>query len=267
MQAQPRSAINELSDERMAMWRKFADTHLIDEVQLRRLTNNIDRFLESSSDQVAIGIAFHEKAYLAAYQSKKAQALELFGAAERSGLPPMAVAISKTHALYICGDIAMSQDVISQIDLSTVDAAALAGLGDSCMHNGFYRLAADLYLKSGKHRGEVGAKALIAAEIMADIGATDEQAHLRITAAANLVKSMSAHPLIAYDLFAMHGEGLLFRFVVKDDIGRLMEIDAAIDAMLAERFSDEIDDVLSIGVCPHEPGSSLMSAEGYYVGV
>ena len=102
---------------------------------------------------------------------------------------------------------------------------------------------------------------------MDQIGATDEQVVRRVAAAAKIIKSMSAHPFIAFDLFAMQGEGILYRFVVNGSTERLVEIDMAIDEALIADFDEEIDDVLSIGIAPYEFGSNMLAADGYYVGV
>lgn len=268
MLPEPRLALNKLLKERTQLWHKIAENHYVDEFEIRRLFNKLDRLIIDPGAEFNIApAALHEQAYLYAYQMKTSNALRLFEDARRAGLDGLAVSISTAHALYVCGEVEMSKEEILRTDYSDADNRGLSGLADTCVHTGLFKMARDLYIRSGTQGGEVSTQVLRAAEIMDQIGATDEQVVRRVAAAAKIIKSMSAHPFIAFDLFAMQGEGILYRFVVNGSTERLVEIDMAIDEALIADFDEEIDDVLSIGIAPYEFGSNMLAADGYYVGV
>lgn len=266
MRPEPRSAINELSSERRELWSEIAATHVVDELRIRRLIKKLDSLVVPSHLlDSTVAIALHEQSYLYAYQLKIDAALRLLADAERAGLPSVAAAVSRAHILYICGDLEMSRRVLLDAELDDADSSGLAGIADGCAHSGLFIMAADLYMRAGKNSGEVSQHLLVAAEIMTDIGATDEQVSKRLVTASKIIRSMTSHPHIALDIFAMHGEGILYRFMVKDRIERLLEIDCAIDIALSSSYEEAIDQVLSIGVAPHEDGVVLAAEDGFYV--
>jgi hypothetical protein len=268
MQPEPRLAINKLVEERRNLWDKIALNHFVDEIEIRRLFNRFDKLLVDPGSRFNIAaVALHEQAYLYAYQMKTDNAIELFLLAKQSGLEDLAVSISTAHALYICGEVEMSKRIISNIDIASANNAGLSGLADTCVHTGMFQMARDLYLRSGRQDGEISIQTIRAAMIMDQIGATDEQVALRVATAARVVKSFSAHPFIAFDIFAMEDEGILYRFVVKGTTDQLVDLDLAIDEALLDEFDEDIDKVLSIGVAPYERGANILAADGYYVGV
>jgi len=268
MQPEPRLAINKLLEDRRNLWNKIAQTHFVDEFEVRRLINRFDGLLlDPGSEHTIASIALHEQAYLYAYQMKTLNALALFEKAKQCGLDKLAVSISTAHALYICGEVEMSRNEIAGLDISEANSAGLSGLADTCVHTGMFQMARDLYIRSGKQNGQISIQAIRAANLMDEIGATDEQVSLRIAIAARVLKSRISHPFIAFDVFAMAGEGILYRFVVKGTTEQLVELDMAIDEALLSEFNEELDEVLSIGISPYELGSNVLAADGYYVGV
>lgn len=266
MRPEPRSAINELASERRDLWSEIAATHVVDELKLRRLIRKLDSLVVPSRlEDSTVAIALHEQSYLYAYQLKTDAALKLLADAERAGLPSLAAAVTRAHILYICGELEMSREVLLAVELDDVDPSGLAGVADGCAHSGLFKMSADLYMRAGKQSGEVSQHILVAAEIMVDVGATDDQVSQRLVTASKIIRSMTSHPHIALDIFAMHGEGILYRFMVKDSIERLLEIDCAIDLALSSGYDEAIDQVLSIGVAPHEDGVVITAEDGFYV--
>jgi len=266
MRPESKSVVNDLSTERRNLWSEIAARHAVDELKVHRLIKKFDDLIIPSRQRDStIAIALHEQGYLYAYLGKKEISLQLFEDAVLAGLMPLAATISKAHALYICGDLELSKKVLLGIDIEDADPAGLAGVADGCVQLGLFRMAADLYVQAGKQSGEVSEHLLAAAEIMNEIGATDDQVSARIETASKIIQSMSGHPHIALDVFAMQGEGILYRFMVKGPTDHLMAIDSAIDQALGSKYNDAIDRFLSIGVAPHEEGAVLTANEGYYV--
>lgn len=268
MQPQPRLALDELLKDRSLLWHRIADTHTVNELEIRRLFNRLDQVIAGSGgDDSIAAAALHEQAYLQSYLMRVEGAQKLFQMAEDAGLPELAVSVSRAHSLYICGEIEMSERQILSADIATAGDFALAGLADCCVHTGLFKRASALYETSGREDGQVSMKATIAAQIMDTVGATDEQICRRIQAAAEVIKRFSSHPFICFDVFAMHGHGILYRFMVKAGTDHLLAIDAAVDQALSEKFDDPVDQVFSIGIAPYEAGAQIYAADGYYVGV
>lgn len=267
MQGQPKLAIAGFADQRRLMWDSIAHTHVVNQIAVRRLYNDIDGLLAV----LPLGhpgrpFALHEQAYLCAYLMKSDASLKLFLQAETEGLPPIAKAVSAAHAMYVCGEIKLAINEIEHVNLDKAESRDLLAVADQCVHLGLFRRARDLYLAAGSAEGYVE-RIVCAAELMDEIGGTDREVSDRIATAAEIVKKMSYHPLIGYDVFAMRDEGILFRFVVRDDIERLVDIDREIDRALSAQFDGPIDSLFSIGIYPHAEGSLKEIGDAYNVGI
>lgn len=268
MQGQPKLAITDFADQRRVMWSSIAQTHSVDEMGVRRLLNSLDALLAAlPPGDPNRRFVLHEQAYLYAYLMKVDPAIKLFMQAELEGLSPIAKSVSAAHALYVCGEIHMAVKEVELVNLEKADSADLIAVANQCVHLGLFRRARDLYEKAGASvEGYVG-RVKCAAELMEGIDASDHEVSDRLAVAARIVREMSCHPLIGYDVFAMHDEGILFRFVVRDDIERLVEIDMEIDSVLSSTFDSSIDELFSIGICPHTAGSLKEIGDAYNVSV
>ena len=266
MQAKPKSAINQLSQERCDLWSEIAATHVVDEINIRRLIKKLDAMIvPSEAHSVEAAIALHEQAYLYAYQMKIDVALKLFDDSVRAGLIPIAAMVSKTHALYICGRVFDAMNQIMSVDLKSVEPTEILGLANTCTPLGLFKMAAELYKSINEVQGQTSRQIVEAANIMDQIGATDEQVNARLATASKIIMSMTGQPHIALDVFAMRGEGILYRFMVRDTVERLIEIDQAIDSALSEIYNDAIDQVLSIGVAPHDRSAKIQEEASFNV--
>lgn len=266
MQGQPKLAIADFADQRRVMWEAFAKTHIIDEMAVRRLLNHLDAlFAALPSGHRSRPLVLHEQAYLYAYLMKADSAVKLFIQAESEGLPPVAKSVSTAHALYVCGEMKMAVEEIERVSLDGAGSDELIAVANQCVHLGLFRRARDLYEKAGSTIEGYVARVICAAELMEEIGASDQEVSDRLAVVAHIVKDMSRHPFIGYDLFAMRGEGILFRFVVRDDIGRLVEMDRQIDEALSNQFESPIDRLFSVGIYPHEDGSLKEIGDAYNV--
>jgi len=266
MQGQPKLAIADFADQRRIMWEAIAKTHMIDEMAVRRLLNQLDALLAAlPRGHQSRPLVLHEQAYLYAYLMKADPALKLFIQAESEGLPSIAKSVSTAHALYICGEMNMAVEEIERASLDDAGSDELIAVANQCVHLGLFRRARDLYEKAGSPIEGYVARVTCAAELMEEIGASDHDVSDRLSVAAQIVKDMSQHPFIGYDVFAMRGEGILFRFVVRDDIGRLVEIDREIDAALSNQFNSPVDGLFSVGIYPHEEGSLKEIGDAYNV--
>lgn len=268
MQGQPKLAIADFANQRRVMWSSIAQTHTVNEMAVRRLLNSLDALLAVlPTGDPGRGIVLHEQAYLYAYLMKVDSSTKLFMQAELEGLPPLAKSVSAAHALYVCGEINMAVKEIELANLEKAKSRDLIAVANQCVHLGLFRRARDLYQKIGSSGDDYVDRVICAAEMMDEINALDHEVSDRLAVAARIVKEMSCHPLIGYDVFAMHGEGILFRFVVRDDVERLVDIDQEIDVALSHKFDSPLDALFSVGICPHTEGSLKEIGDAYNVSV
>lgn len=268
MQGQPKLAITDFADQRKVIWHAIAQTHTVDEMAVRRLLNKLDSLLGALPyGDKSRPVVLHEQAYLYAYLMKAELSAKLFLQAESEGFSPLQKAVSAAHALYVCGELSMAVEEIERVKLESREPRELIAVANQCVHLGLFRRARDIYEKSGQPINGYVKRVICAAELMDEIGATDHDVSDRLAVAAEIVKRLSSHPLIGYDVFAMRDEGILFRFVVRDEINHLVEIDREIDEALALKFNGSIDSLFSVGVCPHAPGALKEIGEAHNVSV
>ncbi|EZP62713.1 hypothetical protein [Pseudomonas sp. RIT357] len=266
MQGKPRLAVNEISSERMVLWHSLAGTHVVDEFSVRRLINKIDSVLSSLSyGDKKRALLLHEQAYLHAYLMKPNASIGFFSEAEAAGLPSFAKHLAAAHAMAICGELEMARSENLSVIIDKLSADDVVVVADSSAHLGLYKRAKDLYVLAGKTPEGFMCRAFEAADIMDDSGVSDEDIFDRLSLATAVVKRLSGHPNIAYDMFALRGEGILYRFVVRASIETLVEIDAAIDEALSLSFDAQADRILSIGVMPHTDDSAKPFGRPYNV--
>lgn len=266
MHAKPRLAINDLAKERIKLWVQMAKTHEVDELLIQRLLRNMDSVLSSlPANDKTIPWFYHEQGYLNAYRKRTAEVLRLFDLSIELGFHPVAAGLSKAHALFICGEISMGRDVLAALEPDGTNLEEVESVAAACAHFGLFFKARELLHSIGKGADDQYRESLLAAQLLEDAGIDDIEVTRRLNVAAGIVKNMTAHPLIAYSIFAMRDEGILFRFVVKDSIEKIVQIDRAIDETMAEQFDGLVDEVLSIGVKPYAPNTANPVGGAYRV--
>lgn len=266
MQAKPRLAISVLAKERIELWVNMAKTHEVDELLIQRLLRNMDSVLvKLPVNDKTIPWFYHEQGYLNAYRKRTSEVIRLFDLSIGLGFHPVAAGLSKAHALFICGEISMGRDVLSALEPDEANPEEVESVAAACAHFGLFFKARALLQSIGKGEDAKYNESLLAAQILEEAGIDDIEVTRRLNVAAGIVRSMTAHPLIAYSIFAMRDEGVLFRFVVKDSIEKIVQIDRAIDETMSAQFDGLVDEVLSIGVKPHAPSDANPVGGAYRV--
>lgn len=267
MSGQPKSAISEISSERIDVWHAIADSHTVDEIAVRRLIRKADAKI-ATLPLHHLGRAFlqAEEAYMYSYLGKLSQVKELLQQSSSGGFPEFASKLTASHALSLCGAYVEAVDACLAIPPESVSGEESIALAGASVHLGLFLRARGIFMRiDGFTPNAYVQRAITVAECMERIGVTDEDLAARLAVATEIVRSMSVHPLIAQDVFADPDHGILFRFVVRDGIDRLVEIDQAIDEALAERFNEEVDHYISIGITPHTEGSAAPLGDAYCV--
>lgn len=258
MPGQPRPAIDEIADERIAIFNEIVSTHQVDELKIRRLQNKLEKLISSANVEPLVRSVFHhELAYLYAYRGMAKEAAACFDEAEDFGLTGVNLSLSKAHALYLCGSIQESSRQAKTHSSSASGDHEIGNLVVLCIQAGLF-IMADKILEGLTTVEQPYVH--IAAAILERLGCSESDVTERLQVAADVIKVSIKHPLMSYSLIAMEDEGMLYRFVVKADNAELVSLDRAIDRALSDRFdsdNSQLDRFLSIGVKPYTSGADF----------
>ena len=181
----------------------------------------------------------------------------------RCGLDRLAISVSKAHILIMFGRFIDARVELETIDFESVPASAQGSIRGLCEEVGMYVEASKF--DAGTHASEFFSPE--AKKILNDANINEVEVTRRLDYAAAIVSAHSKHRLIAYDLFAMDGEGILFRFVIDAPIDDLLSLDWEITGGVAKTFNGPVDDILSIGVKPFSKGEKHIEFGAYNVDI
>lgn len=259
---QKESILNQLAQRRRDLEDSFQRSFLLDELEARRLA----RDLKAESSKNAIlpivrAAMLHELAYVEALRGRLNPALEFMERASHFGLGELSIAGSKAHILIMFGQFLKARELLEMIPFDEIPADAASSFHGLYEEVGMYSAASKL--RVGNHA--YGALSDEAHKVLNEANVSEIEITKRLDCAAAVVNATTKHRLIAYDLFAMSGEGILFRFVVDGPISELVELDWEITSKVAESFNGPADEVLSIGVKPFSPGEKHLEYGAYNV--
>ncbi len=263
-QPQAQSLLSHLSQRRRDLVDHFRDSFLLDEVEARRLAKDLQaESAKGSISQLVRGAALHELAYVEGLRGRLTSALGFMDRALRCGLDALAVSVSKAHILTMFGRFIDARAELEAIDLESIPASARGSIYGLCEEVGMYSAASKVDIRNPTPEFFSAE----ASKILADANISEVEITQRLDFAALIVRERAKHSLIAYDLFAMRGEGILFRFVVDAPMDELIELDWEITGKIAKKFSGLADDILSIGVKPFSKGEQHLEYGAYRVDV
>ena len=263
-QPQEESPLNKLFGRRRALEAKFHTSFILDEIEARRLARDLQfESSKGSISQIVRGAVLHELAYVEGLRGRLTSALGFMDRALRCGLDEIAIATSRAHILIMFGKFWEARKVLQDVRFEDIPDAAKGALHGLCEEVGMYQWAS--MLSVGNHiSGKFSEEASV---ILSEAGIGETEITERLDYASSIVNASVSHRLIAYDLFAMQGEGILFRFVVDAPMSELVELDWALTAKVAERFGGPADEVLSIGIKPFSAGEQHLEYGAYNVNV
>ena len=106
---------------------------------------------------------------------------------------------------------------------------------------------------------------MAAARILNQLGVDDTELTKRLDTACRVIRANINHPILGQKLFAMEGEGILFRYIVKASIDELIELnDKVLDALI-DGHDGPLDQELSIRVSPWSEQESQPREAAYRV--
>lgn len=256
--------LNELFQRRRDLENSYRDSFMVDEVAALRLGRDLQA--EADSDRVTPiqrGALFHELAYVEAIRGRLDAALAGMRKAEGCGSSSIMIAVSTAHVFTMFGRFKDARSVLEKFKIHEAPKSSLGSFRGLCEETGMYEMAASIridgapseYLSEEAHR------------ILREANISDVEATEILDCAASFVAGRVTHRLIAYDLFAMEGEGILFRFVVDASHDQLLKLDWDVTEMLASKFDSLASSILSIGIKPFSKGEKHQGYGAYRASV
>lgn len=256
--------------EEIAKARKLIEDHLystytIDELSVERARRKAMRTLQSPSTPAKVKIMlYHEVAYLLSLQGKYFESMDQLSASANWGLDPVAIAFSKSHMSILNGRMLHAREVVDAPDfLEIVPSKSKSLLAAIQVNVGIIEKAV---MNTGSDKSEFK-HVSAAARILESIGVSDLELTKRLDTACRVIREHANHPILGYKLFAMEGEGILYRFLVRASVDDVIELnDKLLDALL-DNHDGPLDRELSICVTPWSESEKPNREEAYYVGL
>lgn len=256
--------VSELYERRLDILNRLHRTLILDEVAVKRLEKDLSEQLEKPGLSQGLQAGYiHELAYMSGFRLRSEEAVQYLDLAEQLGIDPFAISLSKSYLLGICGRFIEARDVIEKVDVVSLKDAQRIFLAPHYVELGMFRMAGE----NIKNMNDFDLYFEEAREILASNGIDDSAVTARLDFAAKLIVERARHPIIDYRLFAMRGEGILYRFVVKGEIDDLATLSRQLSDALVDNFNGPLDEVLSIDISPLVPGHESLQGEVYRVGI
>jgi len=261
MDIQPKTVLEESLEARARIEDGLYVTYDLDEVAVERLKRNIIKDLKNKGrPDMYVAALHHELAYLLGLQGRKGVDAQLDLAHER-GMDRVAIDISRSHIAQMNGRISASRSIVeglAQMDDLPESARPLllAHFGQVGMLEEMMKYATpthDLTRES------------VAAGILQRLGISDVELTKRLDTACRVIRANANHPILGQKVFAMEGEGILYRYIVKASIDELLTInDKVLDALI-EEHDGPLDQELSICVVPWSADEKHNREVAYHV--
>lgn len=260
-QPQTDSLLNDLFRRRRGLETHFRESFLLDEVEARRLSKDFQAAAAKGSiSQLQRGALLHDLAYVEALRGNKKSSLDFMDRARFCGMNDLSITVSKAHLLTMFGCFSEARLILASFSIENAPAAANSSFRGLCEEVGMYKVASGLEVAHAPSEYLSNE----ASKILESAGISDADVTERLDYAASIVVSRAKHRLLAYDLFALDGEGILFRFVVDGPEDELLSLDWELTEKVAERFDGPLDSVLSIGIKPFSKGESHFAYGSYH---
>lgn len=260
-----KTVAEEITEARVLIENRLYSTYAIDELSTERAKRKAMQLLQlSSTPAKAKIIVHHEVAYLLALQGKYRESMEHLSLSASWGLDPVATVFSTSHMSILNGRMLHARDVVDAPDfLKLVPSKSKSLLAAIQVNVGIIEKAV---ITTGFDKSEFKHIAA-AARILESIGVSDMELTKRLDTACRVIREHANHPILGYKLFAMEGEGILYRFLVRASVDDVIELnDKLLDALL-DNHDGPLDRELSICVTPWSESEKPNREEAYYVGL
>lgn len=255
----------EIAETRRAIEDALHSSYMIDELSVERAKRKAAKFLETPNTPVNFRIVLHhEVAYLLGLQGKYSESMEHVAASTYWGLEPVASAFSTAHLSLLNGQMLRAREAVDASDfLQNVPPHSRSLLAAIQMNLGAMEKAA---IATGHEKSEFK-HVRAAVQILKSIGEPDIELTKRLDTACRVIRENVSHPILGFKLFAMEGEGILYRFLVRASIDDVIELnDKVLDALM-DNHDGPLDRELTICTTPWTADEKPDREEAYYVGL
>jgi hypothetical protein len=261
----PKSVAAEVSEARKAIEDSMYSTYVVDQFSSEKLRRRIQSVLSQpglSNSHKAI--LHHELAYLFGILGKFPEAMEQASLMANYGIGQVAAGYAMAHLAQLNGQVLISRGIIE--DLSKAEDLGDSPAGLIAAHQAMSGMLKDALKNTSPsvmHFDHINS----AVKILDAIGVSDIEVTMRLDTACRVIRENINHPILAYKLFAMEGEGILYRYVVNSTVDDLIAInDKVLDALL-DHHDGPLDRELSICVTPWSDIENLGAVEAYHVSI
>lgn len=260
-----KSIPQEVADARKLIEDDLHKTYIVDDLSVERLKRKVQKNLSTSSVHGGTMIVLHhELAYLLALQGRYSEAMDHLSRSANWGLNPIAKVFSTAYLSILNGRMSSAREAVDDHEfIAAVPAKNKSLLASIHMNLGVMEKALIATATDKSEFKHVQA----AARILKSIGVPDLELTKRLDTACRVIRESISHPILGFKVFAMEGEGILYRFLVRASIDDVVELnDKVLDALI-DNHDGPLDRELSIRVTPWTPDDKPDREEAYYVGI
>lgn len=261
VKSQPKTVLQEVFEGRQAIESVLYGSYDLNEVAIARLKNRIlaDLKIPGRPSAYFAGL-HHELGYLLALQNRSGADAQL-ELAERYGMDSNAVAISRSHIALMSGRISDARKIIESLFLKDIPLEVKQILTPHLVQPGML----EIMMKSNISMGRDVRYEMVAAEILRGLNVKDIELTSRLNTACGVIRENISHPILAQKIFAMEGEGILYRYVVKASIEELVHLNDMILDSLMDNHDGPLDQELTICVAPWAAEDNHPREQRYHV--
>lgn len=254
-----------VADARKIIEDELHKSYIVDDLSVERLKRKVKQTLSTSSGHRGTMIAMHhELAYLLALQGRYSEAMDHLSRSENWGLDPVAKVFSTAYLSILNGQMLSARQAVDDHEfIAAVPAKNMSLLAAIHVNLGIMEKALIATAPEKSEFKHVQA----AARVLESIGVSDLELTKRLDTACRVIRENISHPILVYKVFAMEGEGILYRFLVRASIDDVVELnDKVLDALM-DNHDGPLDQELSIRVTPWTVDDKPDREEAYYVGI
>lgn len=262
MKAVLQHRISGLLERRQSIQHQLGRTYTVDQITIARLKRDIRREIErgglAATHEAAL---WHEIAYLLSIEGRYEEAHRAMAKADVPGFDPIALIIARSKIDLLCGAILEARRQVESINTGDLPDSAKRAVLTQGMFTGSLKKTMEAAEMLGRDEQAAG----VAAEILSQKGIDDLELTKMPDTACRVIRAGIDHPILGYKLFAMEGEGILYRFLVRADVEQIADLNEKIIEALIEKHDGPLDSELSIiatpwyGYEPEEKGTYHVS--------
>ncbi|WP_256806515.1 hypothetical protein [Pseudomonas kurunegalensis] len=259
----PKTVAEEIIEARRAVEEKMYSTYVVDEFSTALLKRKVEKELSRSGISPAYrAVLHHELAYLFGVPGRYRESVQQMELMAKSGFEPIAVAFSSAHISIISGYVLRARKIIEEVSNSggfpVSSNSLLAALQ---VQTGMLESAIKIVGPGAEELKHIEASV----RILNRIGVEDLELTKRLDTACRVIRDQISHPIMGFKIFAMEGEGILYRYVVKAPVDDLIALnDKVLDALI-DNHDGPLDQELSICVTPWSSDEVFSREEAHHV--